>query len=94
MEYRKMLDRIALGVLLQNPDIPDFHLMVGTAEDLSSQPLLIPQHTIPKEVAKSLSNLNTLSNENIINAINDGVLEVNDFNGNTAVIGGMIGGTA
>lgn len=92
MEYRKVLNSIALNVLLHDADIPDYHLMVGTAEELAPLPLLIPQHKIPKDVASNLSKLNTLSNDQITNAINDNMLEINDFNGNTALLAQLIGG--
>ena len=92
MGYREILNAHALGVLLNSPDIPDFHLMVGSAEELESLPLLIPQHKIPKEVADNLSKMDSLSNDQITNAIASGTLEINDFNGNTALLAGMIGG--
>lgn len=92
MEYRQTLDRIALSVLNRTPDIPDYHLMVGSAEELASLPVLIPQHEIPKEVAHSLTQLNDLDNDTIEKLIDEQSLEINDFNGNTALLAGMIGG--
>ena len=92
MEYRQTLDRIALSVLNRSPDIPDYHLMVGSAEELSPLPVLIPQHEIPKEVAQSLSKLDDIDNDTIAKLIDEQSLEINDFNGNTALLGGMIGG--
>ena len=92
MEYRQMLDNIALSVLNRSPDIPDYHLMVGSAEELSPLPVLIPQHEIPKEVAQSLTQLNELDNDMIEKLIDEQSLEINDFNGNTALLAGMIGG--
>ena len=92
MEYRQTLDRIALSVLNRSPDIPDYHLMVGSAEELSPLPVLIPQHEIPKEVAQSLSKLDEIDNDTIAKLIDEQSLEINDFNGNTALLGGMIGG--
>lgn len=94
MEYRQMLDSIALSVLNRTPDIPDYHLMVGTAEELAPLPVLIPQHEIPKEVANSLTQLNDLDNETITQLIEQQSLEINDFNGNTALLAGMIGGAS
>ena len=92
MSYRKILNGIALGVLLKAPEIPDYHLMVGTAEHLDSVPLLINQTKIPTKVAENLEKVNTLSNETIEQALAAGTLEINDFNGNTAILGSMIGG--
>ena len=93
MEYRGVLNNIALSVLTKAPDIPDFHLMVGTAEELDGLPLVIPQTTIPKKVAENLDNVTTLSNEDIYNSLANNVLEVNDYNGNTAIIAEKIGGS-
>ena len=42
--------------------------------------------------AKQLQTYETMSNEDIENAIADNMLEINDFNGNTAVLAGLIGG--
>ena len=92
MEYRNILNNIARNVLLKNPDIPDYHLMVGTAERLDGIPLVINQTKIPTKVAQSLEQLNTLNNEQIEQAIADNILEINDFNGNTAILGSLIGG--
>ena len=92
MGYLQSINSIAYNVLTKNPDIPDFHLMVGTAECLDSMPLLIQQAKIPKGVAKQLQTYETMSNEDIENAIADNMLEINDFNGNTAVLAGLIGG--
>ena len=92
MEYRQVLDNIALSVISRVPDIPDYHLMVGTAEELSPLPVLIPQHEIPKEVANSLKKLDDLDNETVTKMIDEQTLEINDYNGNTALLAGMIGG--
>ena len=92
MEYRQTLDRIALAVLNRSPDIPAYHLMVGTAEDLAPLPVLIPHHEVPKEVAQSLTKLNDLDNDTVAKLVDEQSLEINDFNGNTALLAGMIGG--
>lgn len=94
MGYRTILNGIALKVLTNPVDIPDYHLMIGTAENRSSVPLVISQTKIPSKVAESLEKLDSLSNESIEQAINDNMLEINDFNGNTAILAGMIGGVA
>lgn len=94
MDYRKIVNGIAVRQLIKSPDMPDYHLMIGTAEQLDNVSLLIPQHKVPSEVAKGLEKLETISNETIEQAIINGTLEVNDFNYNNAVIAGMIGGGA
>lgn len=93
MNYRKVINGIAFNVLTKPVEIPDYHLMVGTAEDLSDVPLLVKQTKIPSKVAQNLEKLDTLSNEQIENAIANNSLEINDFNGNTSILAGMIGGS-
>ena len=92
MNYRGIINGIAFNVLTKPVEIPDYHLMVGTAEELSEVPLLIKQTKIPTKVAQNLEKLDTLSNETIENAIANNTLEINDFNGNTAILAGMVGG--
>lgn len=92
MEYRKIVNGIALGVLLKNPEIPDYHLMVGTAEHLDGVNLMISQTKIPQKVADGLEKVNTLSNEKIEDAIANNMLEINDYSSNNAILGSMIGG--
>ena len=92
MGYRTIINGIALKVLINPVDIPDYHLMIETAEKRESVPLVISQSKIPRKVAESLEKLETLSNDTIEQAIAENMLEINDFNGNTAIISGMIGG--
>ena len=93
IDYRAVINGFAFGVLHKNPDIPDYHLMVGTAEDLSPQPVLIEQATIPKEVADQLHRYDGMTDEQTYYAIANGILEVNDYNGNTTILAGKIGGS-
>lgn len=93
MDYLDMIKRFAFNAVKTTPDIPDARLMIGSCEDLEPQPVLIPQHKIPKEVAKSLTTLNDLDNDTVTKLIDEQSLEINDFNGNTAIIGGLIGGS-
>lgn len=92
MEYRRVINGIALGVLLKNPEIPDYHLMVGTAEHLDGVNLMISQTKIPQKVADSLEKVSTISNDEIELAIANNTLEINDFSANNAILGSMIGG--
>ena len=92
MAYQNIINKIAFGVLNKKPQIPDYHLMVGTAEVLGEVPLLVPQGKIPVEVAKALETMSKADNETIVSAIQNNTLEINDFNGNTAIIGSVIGG--
>ena len=92
MDYWEMLNRHALISLIKSPEIPDYHLMVGSAENLAPTSIGVAQMTVPKEVAKNLSKFEDMTDEEKIKAIADGTLEVNDFNGNIATIGDGLGG--
>lgn len=86
--YRQILDGFALNSLTKLPSIPDYHLMVGSAEDLTSQPLLVYKNAnIPTEITKNMATMANLTNEEIAEKIADGSLEVNDINGNIASLG-------
>lgn len=92
MSYRKVLNGIAYKVYKKPVEIPDYHLMIGTAEHLDEIPLLISQAKIPSKVAKNIEKIETVTGGDIEQAIADNILEVNDYNGNTAILAGMIGG--
>lgn len=86
--YRNMLNRFALQSVIKAPNIPDFHLMVGSAEDLASLPLLIyDSSNVPSEIVQGMSKYNEMTSDDIQQAIADNVLEVNDINMNIATLG-------
>lgn len=90
--YRQVIDRQALNVLVKNPNIPDYHLMVGSAERLDGMPLMVYESsTIPTSVLNSYSNIKQMNSEDIEQAIADNILEVNDLNLNLALIGSGLG---
>lgn len=78
--------------LLKNPNIPDFHLMVGTAEDLSPQHVLTVVNKVPPEIAKNLKKFENYTDEEIENLIANNQIEVNDLNGDISTIGNPLGG--
>lgn len=89
--YRSVLNAIALSQVATVPNIPDFHLMIGSAECLESLPLLIYKNaSVPTAVVDNMSKISDLSNDEIAQKIADGSLEVNDINLNLATIGGGI----
>ena len=90
-DYMSILNRHALNQLLNPVEIPDHKLMIGSAETLAPQSVLISQATIPKDVAENLRHLEGLTDEEVHDAINDGILEINDFNGNTTIVEEMLG---
>ena len=91
MGYMDMLNLHAFKQLNMRVEIPDNHLMIGSAESLSPQPVVISQARIPKDVADNLRHLEGLTEEEVHDAINNNILEVNDFNGNTAIVEELLG---
>ena len=92
MGYKENLNAHALGILAKPIQIPDYHLMVGSAEKLAPLPVMIYQDYLSPEVAKNLQSFEKMTNEEIQQAIADGLLEVNDLNGNVSLIGDGLGG--
>ena len=79
MAYKQTLNAFALKQLNKPVQIPDYHLMVGSAENLEPLPIMITKQYVPKEVVIKQADLSKLTDEEIENAINDNVLEVNDL---------------
>ena len=93
LNYRAYLDTFALMSVSKAPNIHDYHLMVGSAEDLSPLPILVAQNaTVPNSVVENMAKVNNMTNEQIEQAIANNQLEVNDMNWNTATIGSPLGG--
>lgn len=90
--YRGIINGIALNTLIKNPNIPDFHLMVGSAETLAPLPLLVYENArVPAEVVQTMNMVSDKSSEEIEQAIANNQLEVNDLNWNIALIGSGLG---
>ena len=90
--YRQIIDGFGLQSLIKQPNIPDFHLMVGSAENISPLPLVIVNtYKIPKQVVNNMEELKDINSEDIANAIANNNLEVNDLNWNLALIGNGLG---
>ena len=86
--YNQMIE-FGGSVVYTEPTVPDFHLMVGEAECLSEQSVQVTDvNLLPEYIVEPTKQLYGMSNEDITKAIADGDLSVNDFNFNTAVIGG------
>lgn len=87
LDYMAIIKGHTANAVLQSPDMPDFRLMIGEAEDLDTIQLRIPQTTIPKSVAKSVKQLEeTCDNDTLMDAINAGTLEVNDISTSIAML--------
>lgn len=89
--YRDVINKIAMSQVTTAPNIPDFHLMVGSAECLDSLAVLVYKNaSVPNTVIQNMQNISDLSNDEIAKKIADGSLEVNDINLNLATLGGGI----
>lgn len=90
--YKGILNRFALNTLIKNPNIPDFHLMVGSAETLAPLPLLVYEKAkVPNEVVQIMKETSDTDSDIIADAIANNTLEVNDLNWNIALIGSGLG---
>ena len=94
MQYKQTLNRIAYQVLRKQPELPEHYLMIGEAEYLDDVPLVIPQKTISKYIAQNVADMSSISNEQLQAAIQNNMLEINDANGNTAILAGVLGGAS
>ena len=86
--YRTQLNTHALGVLLNTPRVPDYHLMVGEAEDLESKPLVIYKKAYPELSKGSILENMSLSDDEIVKRLENDSMEVNDFMENTLLVSG------
>lgn len=90
--YRGIINQFALNTLIKNPNIPDFHLMVGSAETLAPLPLLVYENAkVPNEVVQTMKAVAEKDSNEIADAIANNNLEVNDLNWNLALIGSGLG---
>lgn len=88
MSYRQQINKHGLRALNKAPNIPDYHLMVGSAEDLSSKPLVLYEKALPDNVGNMVRASQALKeDENLQEKLNTNVLEVNDIMGNISLIG-------
>lgn len=90
--YRQLLNAHALKNITKMPNIPDYHLMVGSAEELAGLPTLIHSNYIPEAAKAMTADINKLSDEEVAAALENNNLEVNDFMENVAAIGSGLGG--
>ena len=92
MQYRQVLDRFALNNLIKKPNIPDFHLMIGTAECLDGQPITVYEESkIPAYLMQNYREVKELNSDDVALSIANNSLEVNDLNWNVALIGSGLG---
>lgn len=90
--YNQICNGIAFQQLSKPCQIPDFHLMVGTAEHLASLPVLVFQdyiESIPEPLRRPLTDLKY---EEAAQKLESGALTVDDFVGETFFLGDPLGG--
>ena len=90
--YKGVINQFALNALIKKPNIPDFHLMVGSAETLAPLPLLVyASAKIPSQVVDNMNDMKDKTSDEIAEAIANNNLEVNDLNWNLALLGSGLG---
>lgn len=90
--YKGILDRIGLGVRSKRVEIPDYKLMIGSAEQLSSVPLLLYNDLsagIPKPL---LQNIENMKHEDVQEKLANGSVTIDDFVNNTWWLGNAVDG--
>ena len=92
MTYKQMLNRQAYNQFNKLPNVADYHLMIGDAEELAPMPTLVLQSYVPKQIIQGQADISKLTDEEIAFAIENNILEPNDFNSNIATIGEGLGG--
>lgn len=93
MDYRSIMNRFALIQLAKIPEMPDFTLGIGSAENLAPIPVIIQkQQPVPSVVVENMKKYSAMSNEDIAKMIEENVAEVNDFNDGTGTLGNPFGG--
>ena len=61
--YRQVLNAHALNNINRMPQIPDYHLMVGSAEELAPLPLLLySTSTVPQAVVNNMVTYKEMDN--------------------------------
>ena len=90
--YRGIINRAGATVLLKCPEIPDAKLMVGSAENLASVPLLL-YNDLSSAIPKPLTApIDQMKNEDVRTKLNGETLTVDDFVNNTFYVGRAVGG--
>ena len=90
--YRGIIDNIGYHVRIKPPEIPDMRLMVGTAENLASVPLILYNDFntyIPKVLQQPIDQM---KNEDVTKQIDGTQFTVDDFVNNTFFLGDAVGG--
>lgn len=92
MPYKSILNYIGLSQLLKPPDIPDYHLMVGSAECLESLPLAIYKDYLPAQAMALVEPLQNMSAEDVDPDLVGKTYTPNDFIYDDWFLGNPTGG--
>ena len=89
--YRPFINAHGLKALMKKVDIPDYHLMVGSAECLESQNVTIYRDVTTSQGKALLQNYENMDYETATQALNGSSLTIDDFPGNTMYLGDATG---
>ena len=89
MTYKQNINRQAYNILNKLPHVPDYHLMIGDAEELETVPVLVAK---TKYAVKTQADISTATDDEIAYMLENNIIEVNDLNANVMSIGEGLGG--
>ena len=90
--YRGILNRIAYNQLTLSPDIPDFKLMVGSAENLNPLPTLIYRDYYGEQAKALIEPMKNLKAEQVDPQLVGITYTPDDFVNNTIFLGDPVAG--
>ena len=65
MTYKQNINRQAYNVINKLPEVPDYHLMIGDAEELNTVPVLVAKTYVPKYAVKTQADISTATDDEI-----------------------------
>ncbi len=92
MEYQTFLNLIGLSVLAKPPCVPDYKLMVGSAETLNSLPLAIYKDYLPPQAKALIEPIQNMSAEDLDPSLVGKTYTPNDFIQDDFFLGEPLGG--
>ena len=92
MEYQKKLSYMALRQMPLKAEIPDFRLMVGSAESMHSLPITLYKDFYGKQAKALIEPMKNLSAEQVDPTLVGVTYEPDDFVYNTFYLGEPLGG--
>lgn len=86
MGYRNVLNAFGRKALINPVQIPDYRLMIGGAETLAPQSIIMYEQALPKQMVSTLPNMERMSYEEVQQNLASGKLSIDDFFVNSATI--------